>query len=195
MKHLTREGIAAGLAELLASPKDEAVVELIVCRPAVGERRVLEEARLDLVVRLVGDNWAVRGSSRMVGGEAHPHMQLNLMSSRVIGLLAGSKERWPLAGDQFYFDLDLSEANLPPGSRLHLGEAVIEITDQPHTGCDKFVERFGVEAMRLVSSDLGKANRLRGVNARVLEAGVVRLGDRVVRVRSGTESGTNPSLS
>jgi len=183
--HLTAEEIEAGLAHLLQAPRAETVLDLIVRRPADGEREVLEVGQLDLDLGLVGDNWSVRGSSKTADGCAHPGMQLNLMGSRVIALLSGrmtGHERWPLAGDQLFMDLDTSPGNLPPGTRLAIGDAVIEITDVPHAGCDKFVVRFGVEAMRLVSSELGKAHNLRGVNARVVCSGVVRRGDRVVRV-------------
>src|SRR5918997_1726577 len=103
-------------------------------------------------------------------------MQLNVMNSRVIALVARSRDRWPLAGDQLYLDLDLSKDNLPAGTRLALGAAVIEVTAQPHTGCKKFVERFGVEAMKFVNSEMGKRLCLRGINAKVIEPGVIRIG-------------------
>src|SRR5204863_8592565 len=121
-------------------------VELIVCRPAPEDREVLGEARLDPDEGLVGDGWLERGSRHTENGSAHPDMQLTMMSARVAALIAGERERWPIAGDQLYVDLDLSGANLPPGTVLEVGTATIEITDQPHTGCGKFVRRFGVDA-------------------------------------------------
>ena len=178
--HRTPEELEAGLDHVRASPRDEGALRLIVRRPAVGEREVLDEAELDPVEGVVGDNWRTRGSSRTPDGSAHPDMQVTVMNARVVELVAGSPERWPLAGDQLYVDLDLSAANLPPGTRLALGSAVVEVTDQPHTGCGKFVERFGVEAMRFVNSPLGRRLHLRGINARVVRPGVVRAGD-VVR--------------
>lgn len=175
--HLTREELEAGLDEIRDSPKEEGVLQLIVRRPGIDQREVLREAELDLVEGLVGDTWKIRGSSRTPDGSSHPDMQLNIMSSRVIALVARSPERWKLAGDQLYIDLDLSAGNLPPGARLALGSAVIEVTDQPHTGCKKFVERFGLEAMKLVNSPLGRQLHLRGINARVVQAGMIRVGD------------------
>ncbi len=180
MRHLTAEELEAGLDEVLAAPRDEGPLRLIVRRPEIGGREVLDVGELDLAAGLAGDNWATRGSSRTADGSAHPLMQLTLMSSRVIALVAGEKSRWPLAGDQLYVDLDLSTGNLPPGTRLAIGSGRVEITAQPHTGCKKFVERFGMEAMKFVNSGSGKALRLRGLNARVVEPGTIRVGD-VVR--------------
>jgi hypothetical protein len=180
--HLTTEALEAGLDEIRGAPRDEGVLKLIVRRRAVGEREVLTEAELDPAVGLVGDNWATRGSSRTADGSSHPDMQINLMNSRATALVAREPERWCLAGDQLYVDLDLSGANLPPGTRLALGSAVIEVTDQPHTGCKKFVERFGVDAMRFVNSPVGRELNLRGINARVVQAGVIRTGDPVRRL-------------
>jgi hypothetical protein len=180
--HLTREELEAGLAEIRRSPKDEGVLEMIVRRPQTGEREVLEEGELDLVEGLVGDNWGKRGSSRTADGSAHPEMQLNVMNARVIALVAQHKERWQLAGDQLFIDLYLSAENLPAGSRLAIGSAVIEVTPQPHTGCDKFVARFGAEAMKFVNSPVGRELHLRGINARVVQPGVIRVGDRIKKL-------------
>lgn len=175
-KHLTMAELEAGLDEIRRSPKDEGILEMIVRRPRVNEREVLVEGRLHPLEGLVGDGWMTRSSSRTADGSAHPEMQLNVMNSRVIALVARSKDRWPLAGDQLYLDLDLSRDNLPAGTRLALGAAVIEVTAQPHTGCKKFVERFGVEAMKFVNSDAGRQLCLRGINAKVVEPGVIRTG-------------------
>jgi hypothetical protein len=177
--HLTTEQLEAGLGEIRGSPRDAGVLEMIVRRPRVGERELLRVAELDPTRGLVGDNWGSRGSSRTPDGSSHPDMQLNLLNARAIALVAQHRDRWPLAGDQLFVDLDLSSANLPPGTRLSLGSAVIEVTAEPHTGCKKFVERFGLDAMRFVNSPVGRELHLRGINARVVQQGLVRVGDLV----------------
>lgn len=181
-KHLAREQLEAGLDHVCRSPDDNGVLEMIVRRPRTDEREVLEIGELDKTEGLKGDNWSTRGSALTEDGSAHPDMQLNLMNSRVIALLAQDKERWQLAGDQLFVDLDLSAENLPPGSRLAIGSALIEVTDQPHTGCRKFAERFGVDAMRFVNTPMGRKLNLRGINAKVVQSGVVRVGDFVRKV-------------
>jgi MOSC domain-containing protein len=182
MRHLTTTELEAGLSEIRNAPKDAGTVQLIVRRPRTEEREVLDEANLDLVHGLVGDNWKTRGSGRTDDGSAHPDMQLNVMSARAIALIAQAKENWALAGDQLYLDLDLSADNLPVGSRLMIGSAVIEVTPPPHTGCRKFVSRFGLEAMTFVNSELGRELRLRGLNAKVIQSGTIRVGDEVRKV-------------
>jgi hypothetical protein len=177
VRHLTKEELEAGLGAIRSAPADEGVLELIVCRPAIDKRELLESGELHPAHGLVGDTWNMRGSRRTADGTSHPDMQLNIMSARAAALVAQSRDRWPLAGDQLYIDMDLSERNLPAGTRLALGSAVIEITAQPHTGCAKFVSRFGVEAMKFVNSATGRELNLRGVNARVVQAGTIRVGD------------------
>ena len=177
--HLTTEQLHAGLDEIRRSPKQEGVLALIVRRPAIDAREVLQEGQLDLVEGLAGDTWSRRGSSRSADGLAHPEMQLNVMNARAAALVAQHADRWALAGDQLYVDLDLSGENLPPGTRLAMGTAVIEVTALPHTGCGKFVERFGLDAMKFVNSRVGRDLNLRGINARVVQPGTIRVGDAV----------------
>jgi len=174
--HPSREDLEAGLVEI-HSPKDEGRLELIVARPGEGERTVLEAGELSLIEGLVGDNWKTRGSRRTADSTAHPDMQLNIMNARVALLVAQDPERRALAGDQLYLDLDLSAENLPPGTELEIGEAVVAVTDIPHLGCKKFVQRFGVDAMKFVNSEIGRKLKLRGVNAKVVKPGRIAVGD------------------
>jgi MOSC domain-containing protein YiiM len=182
VKYLTAEELEAGLEDIYLSPKDNGVIKMIVCRPDVEKRKVLPEAKLDLVEGLVGDNWKARGSTGTPDGSAHPEMQINIMNSRVIALLAQEQERWQLAGDQLYIDMDLSAENLSVGTRLALGSAVLEVTAKPHSGCKKFAARFGQDAIKFVNSPLGKELHLRGVNAKVIQSGIIQTGDIVKKI-------------
>ncbi len=182
IKFLTKAELEAGLPALRQSPKDEGELRLIVRRPQINAREVLTEAQLDTTEGLVGDTWKDRSSSRTADGSPHPDMQLNLINTRLMGLIAPDETRWQWAGDQLFLDLNLSKDNLPAGTRLALGSAVIEVTAEPHTGCKKFVERFGVEAMQFVNSEIGRDLCLRGINAKVVQAGVIRVGDRAKKL-------------
>jgi MOSC domain-containing protein YiiM len=174
--------LEAGLDHVREAPKDDGRLELICRRPETEEREVVDEATLDASGGLVGDNWSTRGSKATDDGSAHPDMQLTLMNVRSAQLIAGTAERRQLAGDQLFVDFDLSIANLPPGSRLKIGEATLEITEIPHRGCGKFSRRFGVDALKFVNSDVGRELNLRGVNARIVQSGVVRTGDPIAKV-------------
>jgi MOSC domain-containing protein YiiM len=175
--HRTSAEREAGLEQLRGAPREEGVVALIVRRPAVEERELIAEAVLDVDEGLVGDNWSTRG--RSAGRPANPNAQITVMSARAVALIAGERERWPLAGDQLYVDLDLSDDNVPPGTRLELGGAVIEVTADPHTGCSKFRARFGLDAVKFVGSPDGSALNARGINTKVVQGGTVRVGDAI----------------
>ncbi len=182
MTTLTLAELEAGLSAILEAPRDAGVLEMIVRRPEVDAREVLEEGTLDLDEGLVGDNWKAKGSRKPPGSAANPDMQLNLMGARTIALVAGERARWALAGDQLYIDLDMSEENLPPGTRLAIGEAIIEITAEPHTGCKKFAARFGLDAMRFINAPERRHLHLRGLNARIVQPGIIRRGDVATKI-------------
>jgi hypothetical protein len=181
VQHFDRATLEAGLDEIRNSPKDAGRVELICRRPETEQREVLDEAVLDAGRGLLGDNWSTRGSSSTEDGSSNPLMQLTLMNARSAVLIAGEPQRRQLAGDQFFVDFDLSVVNIPPGTCLKLGEATIEITEIPHRGCGKFSSRFGVDALKFVNSGVGRELNLRGVNARIVDGGVVRVGDPIVK--------------
>ncbi len=175
----SKDELENGIAEIKSSPSTTGTVELIVTRPKNEEREVIEMGKLDTEQGLIGDNWLSRGYRKTSDGSAHPDMQITLMNARAIALIAGTKERWPLSGDQFFIDLDLSKQNLPPGTVLDIGSAKLEVTAEPHLGCKKFLDRFGKDAVMFVNSNEGKKLNLRGVNAKVIQPGTVKTGDRV----------------
>lgn len=177
MHHLSLAELETALDHIRQAPKDGGSVEMIVRRPQVDARETLDAGELNLLDGLAGDSWKTRPTSRTSDASPHPETQLTLMNARVASLVAQSKERWPLAGDQLFVDLDLSVDNLPPGTRLAIGSAVIEVTAEPHLGCKKFAARFGADAVKFVNSPVGKELRMRGINAKVIQAGSVRVGD------------------
>lgn len=181
MAHLTTEQLVAGQDAVAESPSDLGTLELLVARPDVDERTVLDDGELIEGEGLAGDNYVARGNAKTPDGKAHPEAQLNLMNARAIDLVAdGDRERWPLAGDQLFVDFDLSTANAPAGTRLAIGGAVIEVSAKPHTGCAKFAKRFGVDAAKWVNSD--DARRYRGINAMVVQSGPIKAGDSITKI-------------
>jgi MOSC domain-containing protein YiiM len=167
----TVEELWADLDHVRAAPRNAGTLELIATRPAVGERDVVEEAELDAERGVIGDSWSRRGK------RPNPKSQVAIMSARAAAMIAGEREHWALAGDQLYVDIDLSAANLPPGTRLAIGTAVLEVSDLPHLGCGKFTARYGADARDLVNSPEGVALNLRGINTRIVQSGTVRHGD------------------
>jgi len=165
------------IKQVHAAPADQGRLELIVRRPAVDAREILDEARLDLDLGLVGDRWATRDAKTPV----YLASQLTVIGTRLLAAIEPDRALWPLAGDQLYVDLDLCEEHLPAGSRLAIGSSLIEVSETPHTGCAKFSARFGSEALRWINSPMGRVHRLRGLNARVVEAGAIRVGDVIRR--------------
>jgi hypothetical protein len=177
--HRTTEELEARLDEILAAPKDAGPIEMIARRPAENQREIVESAELTTDAGLVGDSWIDRVDAN---GDPYFPAQLTLMNARVADAVAVTRDRWPLAGDQIYVDIDISKENLPPGSRIRVGTAVVEISDVPHTGCDKFAGRFGKEALRFANVGVGRDNRFRGVNAFVVESGSVNVGDKITKI-------------
>jgi hypothetical protein len=182
--HLPLDELEASLDHVRAAPSDAGRLELIARRPAEEQRELLDSGELDPGEGLVGDMWRRRPSSSRGDGRPNPNAQVTVMSARVAAAVAAGDdhERWAQAGDQLYVDLDISQQNLPPGTRLQIGDAVLEVTADPHLGCGKFSRRFGVDAMKFVNSPVGRELRLRGVNTRVVTPGAVSRGDAVRRV-------------
>lgn len=180
--YLSIQELEIGLPFIKQSPSLKGTVELIVRRPAVEEREVILQGKVDLQTGLEGDNWFARGSKSTPDGSADPEAQFTLMNSRVIQLLTQDQALWQWAGDQLYVDLDLSKENLPAGTRLSVGTAIIEVTAKPHTGCKKFSARFGQDALKFISAPENKSLRLRGINTRVVQAGEFKVGDRIRKI-------------
>lgn len=177
MTHLTIEELNAGLELIRQSPADKGTVELVVRRPDIDQREEIDEAILVPSKGMEGDNWQVKPSSSMPDGLAHPEKEITIMNSRAIALIAQDPAKWKWAGDQIYADLNLGYGNLPPGTRLQLGTAIVQVTEPPHRGCKKFAERFGPDAVRFVNSDAGRELNLRGINTKIVKAGIVKTGD------------------
>ena len=177
VSHLNMHQLESGLNHILNAPKDNGIVDMIVCRPKIEVREILKIAKLDKEFGLVGDNWNDRGSSSTPDNSSDIEAQLTIMNSRVISLITPSSDQWQLAGDQLYIDMDLSRNNLVPGSQIKIGSAIVEVSKKPHTGCKKFSNRFGLDALKFVSTPLGRELALRGINTRIVQSGIVRTGD------------------
>lgn len=177
MAYRTAAELEAGIADVMAAPRDEGVVRLVVRRPGPGQREILEVAELDVELGLVGDDWINRPGSG--SDRPSPYAQVTLMNARLAELISGAADpvAWAQCGDQLYLDLDLSQEHLPAGTQLAVGEAVVEITDHPHTGCAQFREWWGPDALRLVNGPRYRSLRLRGANTTVVRSGTVRPGD------------------
>lgn len=176
------EELEAGLEQIAAAPSEQGTLRLIVARTAVDEREIIEQGELSLENGLEGDNWLSRGDRNTTDGSADPLRQITIMNSRVLELIAGPAKQWPSAGDQLYADFDISETNAPAGTRLRIGDAMIEVTHAPHRGCGKFKARYGRDALRWVNSEAGMKLKLRGVNARVVHPGTISTGDVITKV-------------
>lgn len=181
--HLTADQIDAGMASVRQSPSDAGTVQMLVIRPAVDERLVVPSVEVDVEHGLAGDTWESRGSRNTPDGSADPGDQVTVMNSRFARLIAATEDRVALAGDQIYADLDLSWGNLPTGTRLEFDEVVLQVTDVPHTGCQKFRARFGMPALRETNTPEGKDLRLRGINTTVVRGGMLRVGEAIRVIR------------
>ncbi len=171
-----------GLEEIISSPKQTGTVEMIVSRPKIGTRKILKTAELDQHLGLIGDNWYDRDASSTQKKSPDKELQITIMNSRVIQLITQKHDQWPLAGDQLYIEMDVSRKNLPPGSLLEIGSALLQVSEKPHTGCKKFSERFGLDALKFISSKQGRVLSLRGINASIIKSGIVQTGDKVIKV-------------
>lgn len=177
--HLTTEQLEAGLDSILQSPDDHGRLEMIVIRPREDERIELDECELSAEGGVRGDRWITSSPLQLDDGRSHPDVQIAVINSRLIDLVAGERSRWSLAGDNLYIDLNLASENLPVGQQLAIGDVVLQVTNQPHNGCHKFTERYGRDAVKFVNSDEGKRLHLRGVYVRVLKPGQVHVGDAI----------------
>ena len=182
MAYQTAEQLEAGMGRVLDAPKDQGPVWLVVRRPGRGEREILSEGQLDTEQGLIGDDWVKRPG--MHRETPSPHAQVTVMNARAAELVSGDPEpaTWAQSGDQLYIDLDISEANMPAGTRIEIGQAVLEVQAEPHTGCVQFRSWWGPDALRHFSTTEGLSLRMRGANTRVVRSGRVRPGDTARKV-------------
>ena len=167
-RHLDLATLHERIDALPAPPRDRGHLALLVARLPDGRHDTPHAARLAPEEGLPGDRW-----ERCDG---RPESQLAVMRVDVATLLANG-QALSLFGDNLLVDLDLSDENLPTGTRLRLGGALLEVTPEPHNGCAKFRQRFGGDALRLTAEKPRRHQHLRGIYLRVVEAGDVAVGD------------------
>lgn len=189
MAHRTLAELEAAVPALTASPRDRGTLEMIVVRPGPDRRETPPVAACTVDGGVQGDDWIERGSRHTDDGRANPDQQVAMMNARFLDLVAGSRDRWPLAGDQLVVDLDLSEDHLQAGDRLRIGEVEVVVTPHAHNGCAKFRDRFGVDALRLANGTTGRHLHLRGIYVRVVVPGTLHVGDTIERVPASVSLG------
>ncbi len=182
MKYAAQSDIDRRMDWVLNAPRDKGRVKLIVVRPQTNQRTMLEQVLFSREAGVTGDNWQQHCWKKCDDGKADPSVQVAIMNARMIEVLAGHKNNWPLAGDQLFVDFDLGINNLSPGDQLQVGGAVLEITAEPHRGCGKFKKRFGETALQYVNSAQGDAHRLRGIYATIISNGDVSIGDTICKI-------------
>ena len=170
-RHRGAVELKAGLLALPASPKDAGRLMLIVRRLADGTRETLESVHLSPEEGVPGDGWNRRPPR-------NPEAQLAVMSHAAAELIANGQEL-TVFGDNLFVDLDVSAENLPVGTRIQVGDAIVEVTPKPHNGCSKFRERFGQDALDFVGAPPTRHRNLRGIYWKVIEAGVASIGSRI----------------
>ncbi len=178
-RHLPMEDLLKRLAALPRAPRDRGEIAALFARPGSNERTPIEKANLTAAGGMPGDRWS---RPREGKPDPRPDKMLATMQAGVARMIANGQPLG-LFGDNLYLDLDLSAANLPAGTRLRAGGAVLEVTPEPHNGCLKFKARVGADALRLVSRKEDRHRNLRGIYLKVIEDGLVAAGDPVEVLR------------
>lgn len=179
---ITRAELDRAWPDIMAAPKDGAAIEMLCLRPAMGERRFVDEIHVTREEGIPGERWLTQPWMRLPGGQPDPAIQVSFLQRRVLDLVWRDREGTPHPGDTFVVDMDLSEANLPAGSLLQVGSAVLEVSTVFNNACAKWKKRYGDDALDWVRAYENKEFRPRGVLAKVHRDGVFRAGDRLTRI-------------
>lgn len=170
-RHVALDKLEAGFDGLRPPPGERGGLTAIARRSRDGSRELPVTAELSVADGLVGDAWSRRPPR-------DPNAQLTVMRQD-IALLIANGQPLSLFGDNLFVDFDISGAHLPAGTRLRLGECLVEVTPEPHNGCRKFRDRFGQDALRFTALRRIRPHNARGIHWRVIEGGIIRIGDSI----------------
>ncbi|MEF3048329.1 MOSC domain-containing protein [Pseudotabrizicola sp. L79] len=176
---VTMAELMAALPQVLAAPKTDARIDGLCFRPAFNQRQFPDSLTLTRDQGVPGERWLTAPWMKLPDGSPDPRIQVSILPLRVMDLVWRDREGQPHPGDTIVADLDMSEANLPAGTLLQAGTAVVRVSDAFNDACVKWKVRYGKDAKDWVKAPGHPPLRLRGVLCSVEQDGIVRLGDRL----------------
>jgi hypothetical protein len=178
----TTAQLRAAMAHVLAAPKDEAPIEMLCRRPGFGEREIVSELELTIAQGIPGERWQTTPWMRLADGSPDPRIQVSILPTRVMQAVWLDRNSQPHPGDPIVADLDCSYGNLPVGSLLQAGTAILEVSDVFNDACIKWKQRYGTPAKDWITDRENVHLRLRGLLCKIVQDGTVTAKDRLLKL-------------